>query len=270
MAPISRYLRSNPAAAVARCYGLDGPLQTVVNACSSGSEAIGLAAQWLEAGICDLALAGGADELCRTTYNGFISLQISSGEAVRPFDRRRKGLNLGEGAGVLVLESPALEKRHPRRTRARLAGYGTACDAHHLTAPHPHGSGLKRALREALKDVDHKEIAFVNAHGTGTPDNDRVEGRVLAELLPGVPFHSTKGFTGHTLGAAGGIEAAFSLACLERGAIPASIGFEEPDPDLAGTPVNQVTNVSGRFAVSQSLAFGGNNAVLLFEKGGRP
>ena len=272
MEAIQRFLASNPAAAVARRFHLDGPLQTVVNACSSGSDAVAVGAQWLQEGLCDLVIAGGADELCRTTYNGFISLMITSTEAVRPFDRDRRGLNLGEGAGFLVLESAELERRRPGRARARLVGCGTACDAHHLTAPHPQGEGLKRALREALLPLkdDWRGIAFVNAHGTGTPDNDRVEGMVLGELLAGVPFHSTKGFTGHTLGAAGGIEAAFTVACLGLGRIPASVGCDNPDPRLPVFPVQQVTEVTGRYALSQSLAFGGNNAVLLFEKGERP
>jgi 3-oxoacyl-[acyl-carrier-protein] synthase II len=271
MEPIRRFLHSNPAEAVARHFGLSGPVQTVVNACSSGTEAVGIAAQWLRADRCDLVLAGGADELCRTTYNGFISLMITDTEPVRPFDRNRRGLNLGEGAGMLVLESEALAKRRPGRVRARLVGFGGACDAHHLTAPHPEGEGLKRALREALaaSGARPEEIAFVNAHGTGTPDNDRVESRTLAEILPGVPFLSTKGYTGHTLGASGGIEAAFTVACLERGRIPASVGCSEPDPELPAAPVVEATATGGRLALSQSLAFGGNNAVVIFEKGER-
>jgi 3-oxoacyl-[acyl-carrier-protein] synthase-1/3-oxoacyl-[acyl-carrier-protein] synthase II len=153
-----------------------------------------------------------------------------------------------------------------------VVGYGGACDAHHLTAPHPEGAGLKRALQEALAacGAGPGDIAFVNAHGTGTPDNDRVESRTLAEVLPGVPFLSTKGFTGHTLGAAGGIEAALTLACLEQGRIPASIGFAETDPELPVSPVREATATPGRLALSQSLAFGGNNAVIVFEKGERP
>jgi 3-oxoacyl-[acyl-carrier-protein] synthase-1/3-oxoacyl-[acyl-carrier-protein] synthase II len=196
---------------------------------------------------------------------------IADAEPVRPFDRRRRGLNLGEGAGILVLESEALARRRPGRVRASVLGYGGACDAHHLTAPHPEGAGLKRALREALAACGGRsgEIAFVNAHGTGTPDNDRVESRTLAEALPGVPFFSTKGFTGHTLGASGGIEAAFTLACLEEGRIPASAGFPEPDPELPASPVRETTATPGRLALSQSLAFGGNNAVIVFEKGER-
>jgi 3-oxoacyl-[acyl-carrier-protein] synthase-1/3-oxoacyl-[acyl-carrier-protein] synthase II len=269
MDAIERFLGSNPASVVAREYGLAGPCQTVVNACSSGTDAVGIAAAWIRSGICDIVLAGGADELCRVTYNGFISLMITDDTPVKPFDRRRKGLNLGEGAAVLVLESEDLRQQRSRPARAFVAGYGSACDAYHLTAPHPEGTGLKRALAEALAQsgTSPAEIAFVNAHGTGTPDNDRVESRVLAAVLPGVPFLSTKGYTGHTLGAAGAIEAAFTVACLERGQVPANAGFAEADPELPVIPVREATAVSGRLALSQSLAFGGNNAVVVFERG---
>lgn len=271
MSAIERFLGSNPAAAVARHWGLRGPVQTVVNACSSGTDAIGLAASWIREGLCDLVLAGGADELCRVTCNGFTSLMITDTEAVRPFDRTRKGLNLGEGAAMLVLESEALRARRGKKSRGRVLGYGSACDAHHLTAPCPEGSGLRRALTEALQaaNLHPGDIAFVNAHGTGTPDNDRVESRVLGQELPQVPFLSTKGFTGHTLGAAGAIEAAFTLACLEAEAIPASIGFSEADPELVVCPVRERTPITGSVALSQSLAFGGNNAVVVLGKGDR-
>jgi 3-oxoacyl-[acyl-carrier-protein] synthase-1/3-oxoacyl-[acyl-carrier-protein] synthase II len=269
MAAIDRFLGSNPAAALAREYGFSGPCQTVVNACSSGTDALGIAASWIRAGACDVVLAGGADELCRVTYNGFISLMITDDSPCRPFDRGRRGLNLGEGAALLVLEAEPVRKGRGRRARAALLGYGSACDAHHLTAPHPDGQGLKRALREALASAGASadQVAFVNAHGTGTPDNDRVESRTLAELLPGVPFVSTKGYTGHTLGAAGAIEAAFTVACLERGRIPANAGFSEPDPELPARPVTEATAVAGSVALSQSLAFGGNNAVVVLGLG---
>jgi 3-oxoacyl-[acyl-carrier-protein] synthase-1/3-oxoacyl-[acyl-carrier-protein] synthase II len=147
--------------------------------------------------------------------------------------------------------------------------YGAACDAYHLTAPAPDGSGLKQALSAALtaSKKTAADIGFINAHGTGTPDNDRVESKVLHEMLPGVPFLSTKGYTGHTLGAAGAIEAAFTIASLEAGKIPASAGFATPDPDLPRLPVQHETDLNGSMAISQSLAFGGNNAVLVFEKG---
>lgn len=269
LAIIERFLRSNPAAVIARHLQLDGPVQTVVNACSSGSDAIGLGASWLRAGACDLVIAGGADELSRVTYAGFSSLMITDTGPCRPFDVRRKGLNLGEGAGMMILQKS--EDAGPQRERGRVLGYGAACDAHHLTAPRPDGAGLKQALREAFAGAGATpaQMAFVNAHGTGTPDNDRTEGRVLREVLPGVPYLSTKGYTGHTLGAAGAIEAVYTVACLNRGEVPASIGFVDVDPEIPVPPVIANTAIGGDMALSQSLAFGGNNAVLILGKGGR-
>ena len=270
LAPIERIMRSNPAALIAREFNLSGPCQTVVNACSSGTDAVGLATAWIRAGICDLAIAGGADELSRITYNGFISLMIADSSPCRPFDRERRGLNLGEGAGMLVLEGEGFRIKRGQRARGFVLGYGSACDAYHLTAPKPDGAGLKSAIAEALAcgGTNAADIAFVNAHGTGTPDNDRVESRVLAEVLPGVPFLSTKGYTGHTLGAAGAIEAVFTAACLELGRIPANAGFVTPDPDLGGSPVREITPITGSVALSESLAFGGNNAVIILGKEG--
>ena len=156
-----------------------------------------------------------------------------------------------------------------KNPRAIVLGYGSSSDAHHLTAPHPKGEGLKRALTEALNisNASTDDIAFVNAHGTGTFDNDRVESKVLKELLPGVPFLSTKGYTGHTLGAAGAIEASFTVACLERSTIPRNIGFACPDPELSVTPVVTQTPIKGSIAISQSLAFGGCNGVTVFGNG---
>lgn len=265
MAPIDRYLRSNPAAAIAKHYRLDGPCQTVVNACSSGTDAIGIGAGWIRSGLCDIVLTGGADELCRVTYNGFSSLMIADTQPVKPFDVERKGLNLGEGAGMLVLESAEFMANRKKIPRGYLLGYGSATDAYHLTAPHPEGSGLRRALSEALQtaSVSPERIAFVNAHGTGTPDNDKVESRVLADIFPGVSFVSTKCYTGHTLGAAGAIEAALTLVSLEQQRLPATVGFKTPDPQLLVQPVSKVTSIEGKVALSESLAFGGNNSALI-------
>jgi len=194
---------------------------------------------------------------------------ITDDSACKPFDASRKGLNLGEGAAVLVLESSDLCRSRKQPTRAKVTGYGSGCDAYHLTAPAPDGRGLKHAIAAAMTACDKtvEQVAFVNAHGTGTPDNDRVESLVLNELLPQIPYLSTKGYTGHTLGAAGAIEAAFTIACLEAGEIPASAGFETPDPELPIPPVSHQTPVNGSIAITQSLAFGGNNAVLIFGKG---
>jgi len=265
MAPITRFLHSNPASVLAREFDLTGPCQTVVNACSSGTDAVGLAALWIQSGLCDIVLAGGADELCHVTYNGFISLMITDDVPCKPFDKERKGLNLGEGAAVLVLESEECRRNRKKQARAFVLGYGASCDAYHLTAPHPQGKGLKRAIEEAmeLSGSAASDLAFINAHGTGTKDNDRVESQVLNDLFPGIPFLSTKGYTGHTLGAAGAIEAAFTVACLEEGRVPKNAGFATPDPDLPATPVRSGMAVKGTVALSESLAFGGHNAVLV-------
>jgi len=269
MDAITRFLNSNPAKVIADRYGLPGPCQTVVNACSSGTDAIGIGAGWVRSGFCDVVIAGGADELCRVTYNGFISLMITDPAPCRPFDFNRRGLNLGEGAAMLVLESTVHCRKRNQKPRAMVLGCGSACDAYHLTTPTPDGGGLKRAITAALAHCPEpaENIAFINAHGTGTPDNDKVESQVLHQLFAGVPFLSTKGYTGHTLGAAGAIEAAFTIAGLEAGRIPASAGFQAPDPELPANPVQQQTAVTGTIAVSQSLAFGGNNAVVIFRKG---
>jgi 3-oxoacyl-[acyl-carrier-protein] synthase-1/3-oxoacyl-[acyl-carrier-protein] synthase II len=268
MAPIERFLSNNPAATLAGAYDLSGPCQTVVNACSSGTDAVGLGALWIRSGMCDAVIAGGADELCRVTYNGFISLMITDGSPCRPFDRDRKGLNLGEGAAILLLESEDTRQERGKAARAFVLGYGAACDAYHLTAPRPDGKGLRQAVKGALANsgVHAPEVAFINAHGTATPDNDRVEAGVLSELFPNTPFLSTKGYTGHTLGAAGAIEAAFTVACLEKGRIPASIGFEHKDPELAAAPIQYPTTVAGEIAVSESLAFGGHNSAIVFSR----
>lgn len=268
MAPIRRILRSNPADVIAREFGFSGPRQTVVNACSSGTDAVGIAGSWIRAGLCDAAIAGGADELGRITYIGFISLMITDDSPCRPFDKDRKGLNLGEGAAMLVLMSEPVRRRHGRKARSVLLGYGAAGDAYHLTAPHPDGAGLRNAIAQALDSagVPAASLAFVNAHGTGTPDNDRVEGKVLEDLLPGVPFLSTKGYTGHTLGAAGAIEAVFTAACLELGKVPANAGFATLDPELRIGPVREAIPVAGNVALSESLAFGGSNSVVVLGK----
>jgi 3-oxoacyl-[acyl-carrier-protein] synthase II len=265
--PIREYLQANPAAMVAQAFGLTGPCQTITNACSSGAVAIGHAAEWVRAGVCDAVIAGGADMLCSVIHAGFLSLLITDASPCRPFDRNRRGLNLGEGAGVVVLESgQSLQKRNAS-IQARLCGYSNASDAHHISAPEPTGRGLRRAIEQALGRAGLKpqDIDFINAHGTATPENDRVEGRLFPEMLPGVPFGSTKGFTGHTLGAAGGIEAVITIACLQQKRIPGNAGFEEADPDFPGRPVTQNTPIAGRYGLSDSVAFGGNNAVLIFQ-----
>ncbi len=268
--PKDRFLMSNPTAHIMEEFDLNGPFQTVVNACSAGTDAVGLAASWIRTGICDIAIAGGVDEMYQATYNGFISLMISDRTPCKPFDLNRNGLNLGEGAAVVILESEKMLKLRQKAALAFVRGYGSTTDAHHLIAPDPRGLSLKLAITEALEmgAVHTSDIAFVNAHGTGTLDNDRIESQVLNEILTHVPFLSTKGYTGHTLGAAGAIEAALTIAFLKSGRVPASAGFETPDPALPASPVSDITPLYGTIALSQTLAFGGNNSVLVLERGG--
>lgn len=258
------FLCSNPAEAIAQMLALNGPTQTVVNACASGTDAIGIGMQWIQSGLCDVVLAGGCDALSQVTMNGFNSLMVMDEERCKPFDANRQGLNLGEGAAVLVLESETHLKASLRTSLAVVAGYSSACDAHHLTAPHPEGRGLQSALGDllALPGCCSDEIAFVNVHGTGTKNNDSVESHVMARLLPNTPFFSSKGATGHTLGAAGAIEAAFCILCLHKKMIPATIGLHTPDPLLAAHPVQSNTQVSRSTALSTSLAFGGLASAL--------
>ncbi len=161
------------------------------------------------------------------------------------------------------------QKRQYVAAQGYVLGYGSGTDGWHLTAPHPEGRGLKHALQEAFdgSGVKPDQLAFVNTHGTGTKDNDRVESLVLAEVLPTTPFHSTKGYTGHTLGAAGALEAAFCLAFLRHRQIPASAGFTGQDPEFSVTPVVENSAITGDVALSESLAFGRNNAVLILGRG---
>ncbi|MCA1794208.1 MAG: beta-ketoacyl-[acyl-carrier-protein] synthase family protein [Desulfobacteraceae bacterium] len=265
--PILRFFSSNPAQAIARALGVTGPVQTIANACASGTDAIGIGAGWIDAGLCDMVIAGGTDELCKVTYNGFISLMITDTKRCRPFDATRKGLNLGEGAAVLILEPCPKASPLKDRAKCRIAGYGAACDAHHLTAPKPDASGLKTAIKKALhsSSLERADIGFINAHGTGTRDNDRIEMEVFKGMLKGIPFFSTKGYTGHTLGAAGALEAAFTIYCLGKRKIPPSIGFTTPDPDTESiSPTTRTMPVTSPAALSLSVAFGGNNAALVF------
>jgi 3-oxoacyl-[acyl-carrier-protein] synthase-1/3-oxoacyl-[acyl-carrier-protein] synthase II len=269
LAEMEAYLEANPAIALGKLLHCSGPAQCVTNACSSGADAIGIGAGWIRSGLCDLVLAGGADALSFITYAGFSSLRLPSSSACRPFDARRKGLTLGEGAGFMLLESEHSRTRRSRPARAFVAGYGTATDAYHVTAPHPEGRGLAMAVDQAFAQAGAawNDIAFINAHGTATMANDSAEGAFFSRHCPSVPFIATKGAMGHTLGAAGAIEAVLTAAHLADGALHPSPAFQEADPAIGASPVRETTHVKGAFALSQSLAFGGNNSVLLIAGG---
>ena len=267
---IDRFLKGNIAHYIAKLLKIQTRLCcTIVNACSSGTDAIGVGLSWLRNNYCDVVIAGGADELNRVPLVGFGSLGIVSNSLCAPFDRDRCGLNLGEGSGVVILEREEVARKRGKKPELFLRGYGLAQDAYHLTAPRPDGSGLENALSRALTEaqIPTKDIAFINAHGTATQDNDKVEGLVLSRVFgKKIKFVSTKGFTGHTLGAAGGLEAVFTCLGLREGWIPANVGFVNIDAQIGIAPVTQKTEIKGSYALSTSLAFGGNNSALLISR----
>lgn len=270
--PLYTYLTSNLAERIQAILGVSGPSLVITNACASGTDAIGIAKTWLQYDKCDIAIAGGADELSRVACHGFKSLMLYSGKSCTPFDVNREGLNLGEGAGVLIMERQEENDRAGRPCWGRVCGYGIGGDAHHPTAPHPEGRGLQRAVRDALKDSgrDANDIALINAHGTGTPANDRAETHAISALgfnQARTAVVSTKGYTGHTLGAAGGVEAVYALIALNTGEVSGSGGCNEVDPALE-FPVLKMSEKKGlcsNIGMSLSLAFGGSNSALVLE-----
>lgn len=266
--PYESFAASNPSLALAELLGVPILPFTIVNACASSTDAIGLGKQLLDGGMADLVLAGGGDEVCEVNHTGFASLLIYSKYPCCPFDLNREGLNLGTGAAMLVLERQADARARGCRPTLWVAGYGTFQDGYNMTAPHPEASGLRRAIEAALEEggVAPEALAFVNAHGTATKDNDQAEGRLFARILrPGTPVVSTKGYTGHTLGAAGAIEAVLSLACLRQGRLMKSGGFAAYDEAVGIVPNAEVRPLEGEAALSTSLGFGGSNAALVLK-----
>lgn len=271
-AVVDRYLQANLAEAIQRLLGIRGPRAVITNACASGTDAIGVGKMWLESNACDLVLAGGADELSRIGCRGFHSLMLVSNTPCRPFDHERDGLTLGEGAGLLLMEKESHLRKRKGPLHGWVRGYGASCDAYHPTAPHPDGRGLQQAIRNCITDgcVELGDIALINGHGTGTRANDIAETTALHHLgfnSLNAKIISTKGATGHTLGAAGGIEAVLTLVSLNKGYTVGSIGCRTQDPSLPITILaeNNTSRLQGNIGMSQSLAFGGSNGVVLLE-----
>jgi len=264
---------SAPTDAVAAQIGSSGFRATVSDACASGAAAIATACDALAAGEAAVVLAGGADSLSRLTVNGFCSLLNVASDGCRPFDAERAGLSLGEGAGVLVLETEEHAVGRGARVHARILGHASTGDAYHATAPQPDGSGALAAMQGALDaaGLEPGAIDYVNAHGTGTRDNDLAEGRALRALFGAhVPaVSSTKRFFGHTLGAAGAIEAIVCILALERGRVPANLGLRRPDPEIGIVPAEHTREAELRIAMTNSLGFGGSNCTLVIQ-GARP
>ncbi|MHB8873841.1 MAG: beta-ketoacyl-[acyl-carrier-protein] synthase family protein [Myxococcaceae bacterium] len=264
-------LRHHPAGSIAdrlsSRLSLEGERHTFSTACSSSANSIGYGASLVAAGA-PWALAGGVDSLCRLTYSGFYALKLLSASPCRPFDARRNGLSLGEGAAFLLLEPAAAARARGATVLGYVAGWGTSADAHHATAPHPEGKGAIAAMQAALADacVSAGEVSYVNAHGTATPANDKAEALALRSVFGTLapPVSSTKGATGHTLGAAGAIEAALCALCLNEGFAPPTVGLGEPDPGLEVRHVPSAgLALPPGVALSNSFGFGGNNAALV-------
>ena len=254
---------------IARVYDCHGPVLTVSTACSSGAAALKLALEMLRAGSVRRVLAGGADALCRLTYYGFNALQLIDPDGARPLDVDRRGMSVGEGAALLLLAAD-----EPDRAIAEILGAGVSCDAYHPAAPHPEGEGALAAMRAALDDagLTPADIDYVNLHGTGTRDNDAAEARALTALFDGkMPMlSSVKGASGHSLAAAGAIEAAISAICICEGVMPANTGCRAPDPALKLKPLLRPVRKRVDTVLSNSFGFGGNNAALVLGAPGRP
>lgn len=263
---------NGPGDAVARDLGAAGPVESLSSACASGALALGAALDALRTGEIDVAVAGGSDALCQLTYSGFNALRAIDPEPSRPFRADREGLNLGEGAGCLVLVRPDHPMLEERRPLAWLSGYGASCDAHHMTAPHPEGRGAEQAMRMALEDAaaTPADVGFANAHGTGTPHNDSAEATALGRVVGGaaVPVTSNKGAFGHLLGSAGAVEAVATVLALVDGAVQPTCADQSeagPDPALeVDLVLDEVRSLpeEGSVGLSSSFAFGGANGCL--------
>lgn len=250
---------------VAAATQLQGPCVTVATACSSSAKVFAQAARLIRTGVVDAALVGGVDTLCGSVLYGFNGLGLVSAQPCRPFDAARDGLSLGEAGGYALLQRDTLGS--DSAADLHLCGYGESSDAHHMSAPHPEGAGAERCMRDALQrgGIPADRVGYLNLHGTATPANDAVEAAAVARVFP-ASLHagSTKGWTGHTLGAAGIVESVFALLALEHGLLPGTLNSHTPDagngPQIRFAP----ETVSIDYAMNNSFGFGGNNCSLLF------
>jgi len=245
---------------VRQAIGLDGVAVTIGTACSSSAKAFAQAARLMHLGLADAAVVGGVDTLCGSVLFGFNSLELVSAEPCRPFDRDRSGISLGEAGGFALLERDG-------ESGPWLLGYGESSDAHHMSAPHPEGLGARLAMSDALKraGLAPGQVDYINLHGTASQKNDEVEARVVAEMFPArTRASSTKGWTGHTLGAAGVVEAVISLLAMERGFAPGTLNARALDPACGPQILLDNEAASIGLALSNSFGFGGSNCSLLF------
>ena len=261
---------NTPVDVIGEAFGFEEPRACVVAACSSSTIAIGRGVEAIRSGRADAVVAGGTDALSRLTYSGFNLLRLMDTQPCRPFDRSRAGMNIGEGAGMLVLEALDRARKRGATIYAELAGHSLACEAFHPTAPEPEGKPVAAVVALALQDagVNADEVEHINAHGTATPQNDAAESRgfrrVFGDRAAAVPVTSIKSMIGHCLGAAGAVEAAALALTVARGAIPPTINHSETDAECAVDVVaNEAREAKIRCAVSTSLGFGGNDSAIV-------
>lgn len=266
---IANYPAQKPVIDAQESFGISSPYQVIANACASGTNAIGHAFECVRSGRYQRVLAGGYDALSELVFTGFDSLQASTPEKCRPFDRHRTGMVLGEGAALLALENLDSAQRRGAPVLAEIIGYGISTDNFHITQPDPSGIGPRQAMERAVQSahVAENEIDYINAHGTATLFNDAAEGKAINRLFNGVPVSSTKSMMGHSLGAAGAIEAVVCLLALQHQFLPPNINFRAADDDL---DLNIVANESRpavlRTVLSNSFGFGGTNASILMHR----
>ena len=267
---IANYPAQKPVVDALDTFGIRAPCQVIANACASGTNAIGHAFECVRSGRYERVLSGGYDALSELVFVGFDSLQASTPEKCRPFDRDRTGMVLGEGAAILALENLDAARARGAPVLAEITGYGISTDNFHFTQPNPSGSGPRQAMEHALQSahLSAHTVDYINAHGTATPFNDAAEGKAIGELFGrGVPVGSTKSMMGHSLGAAGAVEAIVCLLALQHQFLPPNINFHAPDEDA---DLNIVANESRpgslRTVLSNSFGFGGTNASLVMQK----
>jgi 3-oxoacyl-[acyl-carrier-protein] synthase II len=266
---IANYPAQKPVIDAQETFGISAPCQVIANACASGTNAIGHAFECVRSGRYQRVLAGGYDALSELVFVGFDSLQASTPEKCRPFDRHRTGMVLGEGAAILALENLDTARARGGHILAEITGYGMSTDNFHLTQPDPSGVGPRRAMESALRSAGAtvEKIDYINAHGTATPLNDAAEGKAISESFDDVPVSSTKSMMGHSLGAAGAVEAVVCLLALQHQFFPPNINFRAQDEALdLNIVTNQALRASVHTVMSNSFGFGGTNASIVIQK----
>jgi 3-oxoacyl-[acyl-carrier-protein] synthase-1 len=252
------------AAFVQKYFKLEGPALVISTACSSSAKVFAEASRFIQAGFCDAAIVGGVDSLCKTTLYGFSSLELISSKPCRPADPERNGLSIGEAGGFALLEKP---ENCASQNQIAFLGHGESSDAYHMTTPPPDGAGMAQSMQSALvcSGLNASQISYINLHGTATTTNDSAEDQAVSKVFgSSTPCSSTKGWTGHTLGAAGIAEAIISAICLKNNFIPGSLNTRNVDPDFCSNIILQSRPENLQYVLSNSFGFGGNNCSLIF------